>query len=515
MKKIFLILINIGFLTELSAQQLPVINHYIYNRYLYNPAATGTTGYGNLWVNHRQQWSDVQDAPVNSTLAYDSPITGSNVGVGGMLFTDQTHILQEFGGFGSFAYHLALNKSKSMKLSFGVSAGAINQRINFAEATVENPNDPTILGQNKNKFYFDAAAGVQFQLSGLKLGFSVPQLLGSKVKFLNTQNNDVKMSLTRQYLATASYRATFGKNKTIGLEPVVMARFVDALPFQLEGNLILDWKDAVWLSGGYRLADANAVNVGVGFRIKKRFGLCYTAELGTGSGNASKLGMTHELSVSYRFGNGSDLEKQLKELKERVDKNEKTAAQLRETVREQGNAIDSLQDKDHIQDGRLDNLEKQGGDHERRIKDGENKDNNHDREIRELRELINNGKNTGNGASFRYKKIGSIYFAKGSADLSQEGKGQLAAFKELMDKKGENFAIYLNGNASKEGSSEYNFALSLRRASNVKKYLSSLGVDDQQVIILPQGEESAINDQASETERSQNRRVDIFIAETK
>ena len=57
----------------------------------------------------------------------------------------------------------------------------------------------------------------------------------------------------------------------------------------------------------------------------------------------------------------------------------------------------------------------------------------------------------------------------------------------------------------------YNLLLATQRAASVKKYLDSIGVN-KEVIILSAGEESPINGQASEGQKALNRRADILIS---
>ncbi len=150
MKKILFLFIIAISVSQVNAQQIPVLNQYIFNPYVYNPANAGTSGYNNIYLTHRNQWVDMPDAPVSNILTYDMSIKDSNVGIGGMLYTDETHIINNYGGLATYAYHVPFNEDKSHRLSIGVSGGILTQRFNFTQAVVENQADPTILENTDN-----------------------------------------------------------------------------------------------------------------------------------------------------------------------------------------------------------------------------------------------------------------------------------------------------------------------------------------------------------------------------
>jgi outer membrane protein OmpA-like peptidoglycan-associated protein len=75
-----------------------------------------------------------------------------------------------------------------------------------------------------------------------------------------------------------------------------------------------------------------------------------------------------------------------------------------------------------------------------------------------------------------------------------------------------NYFIYLAGNASSEGGTSYNQALSAKRCDAVKRYLEGVGIS-QRVLLLPYGENSSVTDkQKVEDDRAKNRRVDIYLS---
>ncbi|MBD8554162.1 OmpA family protein [Rhizobium sp. CFBP 8762] len=72
--------------------------------------------------------------------------------------------------------------------------------------------------------------------------------------------------------------------------------------------------------------------------------------------------------------------------------------------------------------------------------------------------------------------------------------------------------VDVDGHTDSTGSAAYNQGLSERRAASVANYLGSQGIDQRRVAIMGYGPTRPVASNASESGRSQNRRVEIQIA---
>lgn len=72
-------------------------------------------------------------------------------------------------------------------------------------------------------------------------------------------------------------------------------------------------------------------------------------------------------------------------------------------------------------------------------------------------------------------------------------------------------AIHIAGHTDSSGSDQYNYQLSLRRATSVRSYLSAQGVSEPRTRTVGYGESRPVADNSSRTGRQQNRRVEIFL----
>jgi len=71
--------------------------------------------------------------------------------------------------------------------------------------------------------------------------------------------------------------------------------------------------------------------------------------------------------------------------------------------------------------------------------------------------------------------------------------------------------IRISGHADARGSDEYNLALGLRRAAEVKRYLAALGIDESRIEIVTMGEERPAVQGSTEEAYALNRRAEFEI----
>ncbi len=524
--KIYIIILSVAFTLNLDAQQIPVTNQYIFNPYLYNPARAGENGFKNVNLSHRNQWADMPDSPISFMGTFDMGIKDSNVGIGAMLFSDQLHLISNYGAMASYAYHIPFSDDKTHRLSAGLSAGVLNQQFDFTNANVENEADVSILDRTDNTVNFDMAAGLNYHYKGLNVGVSVPQIFNSNLRYEETGNYDnVDFTLERHFLISASYLMRFGASKAISLEPILLARKVSGIPFQIDGNLLVGYKDMVWLGGGYRsvnsASEAAAAHGSLALRVKERFTLAYTYETVLGSEARTDLGNTHEFTIGYRFGGASNKEKKMMQsLEEKVaalegelnslnNKVDDENAQIKEEIADLNEKVD----KGIVDAAALAEMQARIKKNEEDIAALQASDAATKAELGKIRSELNStntklaGMGSGGRGSFYMDQMGSVFFTKGSSSLTQEAKSQLDAISGTL-RGMPSFTLFISGSASTEGSEDYNMALSMRRANAVKNYLKTVGLSNGSLFLLPYGEE--VN-AGGNTVNTSDRRVDVFI----
>jgi peptidoglycan-associated lipoprotein len=286
--------------------------------------------------------------------------------------------------------------------------------------------------------------------------------------------------------------------------PVVFMRAMKTVPVSMDISAMFGYKDYIVLGAGYRTgggnggffkANAAGVHISAGTTIKERVGLFYTMEMPMDV-ERSNFGYTHEVTIQCRLTRKAE--------KSEFDKHKKkTEDELAKVNQKADDAAKKAQDADKKGDSAL--LGVAGLD--TRVDALENKvDANNTTAMSEIDKLNKRIDN------IVFKKFGSVYFEVDKFELTDEAKASLDAFKTKLGEMKGNYFIYLAGNASVEGSTEYNQALSAKRCDAVKRYLEGVGIS-QRVLLLPYGENSwATEKQTAEEDKAKNRRVDIYLA---
>lgn len=114
-----------------------------------------------------------------------------------------------------------------------------------------------------------------------------------------------------------------------------------------------------------------------------------------------------------------------------------------------------------------------------------------------------------------YEKVtisATALFDFNKASLKPEGKSALHDLDERIKAKGAQVVdIDVIGHTDSVGPEEYNMGLSVRRATSVKDYMVSEGIDAGIIDVSGQGESNPVADNGTNEGRAQNRRVEIRI----
>lgn len=300
MKNINYILILLSLSFALNAQQVGMYNHYFYKPLFYNPAFAGTGSSAEAMMINRSQWADFNGAPQLNIFMVDGIIKEKKAGLGLTLVSDKRGINKRNGGNLSYSYRANFNEETYLLL--GLSAGLVNQTIDYSKVVSESFNDPTLFAGQQQKTSFDGNAGFAFVWKGLEVAASAPQLLGNKINYVdNTSGVRAYYTQARHYMSSVKYKFMISEDKGISVAPQALVRIVPGAPLQYDGNVNLDWKDKFWIGGSYKSNYAASVNAGVCLYKQLNIGYSYEFIMG----NVSKYsGMSHELMVSYRFGKG-------------------------------------------------------------------------------------------------------------------------------------------------------------------------------------------------------------------
>lgn len=296
MKHIFKIIVFILMVNHLQSQQIVMFNHYFYKPMVYNPAFTGTSDAPNLMLINHTQWTGFKGGPQYNLLTFDGNLINKNTGLGISIVSDRKGVNSRVGGNISYSYKIKF-KDK-IHLLLGLSAGAINQSINYSNATIENPNDPSLFTNNQSKTTFDANVGLAFVCKGLEFGFALPQIANNKINYVSNTDLRVFYTQSRHYMSSLKYKFLVSKAKQVSITPLALVRYVPNTHMQYDVNVNLDWQNKLWVGATYKSNYAIGLNLGV--ILFKRFTIGYSYDYITGSINKYS-GLSHEIMLNFKF----------------------------------------------------------------------------------------------------------------------------------------------------------------------------------------------------------------------
>ncbi|MFV5686965.1 type IX secretion system membrane protein PorP/SprF [Flavobacterium sp. GB2R13] len=247
------------------AQQDAQFTQYMYNTININPAYAGSRGALSIFALHRTQWVGLDGAPVTNAVSVNTPLNGSNLGLGVSIINDRIGPTTENTISTDLSY--TIPTSETFKLSFGIKATA-----NFFNLDVNrlNPvdNDPSIHDFN-NKFTPNIGAGVYLHSDKAYLGFSIPNFIESN----RYDDNEVAIFKEKiNYYLIAGY--VFDMNDYIKFKPALLTKVVGGAPLQVDvsGNFMFNnkfvvgvayrWSAAISAMAGFQVSDGMYVGYG-------------------------------------------------------------------------------------------------------------------------------------------------------------------------------------------------------------------------------------------------------------
>ncbi len=280
------------------AQQLPLLNQ---NRENVNPAHVSSDYFkynltSTVNLRYRYQWTRLDDAPRTIMGNFGQYLEDYNFNFGGNIIKDQTGPTGFTGVYGRAGYMLDINDDLS--LSFGMKAGVVQYNVKGDELNFLEAGD--VANTNINTIYPDFSLGMMlYYKEHYYLGFSVPQIFDLNLEFKDAVN-DYDLQRVRHYYGIVGGRFELSEDSYIELSSE--ARYVENVPFYINGRAEYEYKRLFYIAGGG--SNANELNLGLGV-------------IGNiGNGNALKVGYTftnffqvygpnfgtvHELNASYSW----------------------------------------------------------------------------------------------------------------------------------------------------------------------------------------------------------------------
>ena len=299
-----------------AQEVIPTYSDYLMdNLYLLYPSMAGASNYNQIRLTARQQWFDVDDAPNLQTLSVNGRL-GDKIGLGSIFFRDENGYFSKLGAYATFAYHLMFSRDNVNlnQLSFGISGGIIQHRLDQSEFTVYDP----IIGNNDTAtdFFANMDVGMSYYYMNFYAHVAVKNIISVERDLFYS---DAVPTNQRKYLASAGYVFDFYRNDW-GLEPSFLFQLRELNSQATIDANIKAYKDfdigQGWIGLSYRQAFDGAEYTRTGDEIQrqnlryitpflgleyKQFIIGYTFSYQMNTMVLSNNGF-HQLTLGYNFG---------------------------------------------------------------------------------------------------------------------------------------------------------------------------------------------------------------------
>lgn len=270
MKKIhFIVLLSIGFFSDIQAQQDPHYTQYMYNMNVINPAYTGSKENLSFGLLYRKQWVDIEDAPSTFTLSGSSPV-GKNVGIGLSVISDKIGPVEENNVYGDFSY--TLNLGGEHRLALGLKAGATFHKVGLYDqvySNVPDADDPAF-AENTNNTFLNIGTGLFYYTNKYYVAFSVPNMLKSTHLDYNGKKFGTE---SLHYFLTGGY--VFDLNPNLKFKPFTMIKSAFDAPVSVDVSTNFLFYEKFEIGATYRLEDSFGAMVNYAISPNLRIGYAY------------------------------------------------------------------------------------------------------------------------------------------------------------------------------------------------------------------------------------------------
>jgi len=278
--------------SKICAQQLPLYSQYMFNTLEINPAYAGFKQSMQFTSVFRKQFNGIKNAPQTAMISGDMPIGETRLGIGVKVVDDRISVIQNFGAQISMSYRI---EGENSNLSFGLQAGALNNKTDFSQLNITNAGDP-VFAQNLNDMAANFGTGIYFNTDKFYAGFSSPNLVRAHLRKTDVALSEYMVKQDMHLYLNAGYLITLNDNFV--LKPSFLLRGVKGIPLNYDINANLFFREII--SGGISYRNNSALVGLLDFRLVPtlRLGYAYDYNLGR-LNNFSKA--THEVILRFHI----------------------------------------------------------------------------------------------------------------------------------------------------------------------------------------------------------------------
>lgn len=266
MRKWMIFLMFAGLCTGLVAQQQPQFTMYMFNKPLFNPAATGTSGAVCVTGFGRSQWIGFSDQdetaanPQSLGLSFDLPVYAIKSGAGLIVMYDRVGYERSLDLRLNYAFHHVF--SNNHMLSAGLSLNIQNHSIDYSGLYPEVP-DPAIPGSSvESGTMTDFSLGAHYRIPRkFYAGLSVANLLGSSAEI-----GGPEYKLARHFYLMSGYDFQLEDRhyRDITITPGILVKAASGT-VDVDLNAVVTYNNFLWGGLAYSIENSLGIMAGVSY----------------------------------------------------------------------------------------------------------------------------------------------------------------------------------------------------------------------------------------------------------
>lgn len=240
---------------QAHAQRVYTNSFYMQNPFGYNPGYTGMGEGLQAVVQAGSYMQGLPDGPRSALLGINAP-SKSNMGIGGMVLTEQNGAFESFTFQMSGAYKAYF--ADEHFVSFGISSGVARHSLNLNRQNLTrfvDTNDPFLSSDFYDHTAIQFRAGAWYVNKALQIGISFPYLYeGGGSGLMGHFNTVVAYKIVPEV-------------GNITLQPSAMLQLLPIGGTQVDASVLGEWNERIWGQVGYR--STGSMLAGVGIRLKE------------------------------------------------------------------------------------------------------------------------------------------------------------------------------------------------------------------------------------------------------
>lgn len=272
-------------------QNDPLYTQYMFNELQVNPGYAGSRGVPAAVLLYRNQWTQLDGAPVTVTGSVHAPMEGTSFAGGLNFMSDKIGVTRRNGIQLAGSYKLDLSNG-SLRLGLQTGLQFISEDLNLLN--IQNDQQFNSGGVKRAAPTF--GYGAYYSNEMYYVGYSIPSMLTSTIY----NNGAAAKAQTRMSFTYMTHIITAGAaipvRDDFRIRPNAMIKLNPSATLQMDINVNCLYRERAWAGIGFRTGESMNFCMGVHVNPQMRIGYAFDYNI---SNVQNYAGSTHEIMLGY------------------------------------------------------------------------------------------------------------------------------------------------------------------------------------------------------------------------